>query len=186
MEIKYGKIKGIWIIEPKILNDDRGYFFESFKLDVFKQKTNFKGEFVQENESLSSKGVLRGLHFQKPPTAQSKLIRVVQGSVLDVVVDIRENSPFYGQFEIFKLDSKNKKMIFVPEGFAHGFQTLEDNTIFQYKCSNYYNKEHDGGILWSDDFLNIPWFDFQENVISEKDKKQEQFKTFKTPFKNYF
>lgn len=176
-----GKLEGIWTIEPKIFGDERGYFFESFRWDAFRETTGFTGEFVQDNESLSSKGVLRGLHFQKPPMAQAKLVRVVQGSVLDVVVDIRKNSPTYGQYESIRLDAKEKKMFFVPEGFAHGFQTLEDNTIFQYKCSNYYSHPDELGLQWNDEKLNLPWIE-DNYIISEKDKNQLKFETFESPF----
>lgn len=176
-----GKIEGIWIIEPKIFGDERGYFFESFRWDLFKEITGFSGEFVQDNESLSSKGVLRGLHFQKPPMAQAKLVRVVRGAVLDVVVDLRKSSPTYGQSETIVLDAKDKRIFFIPEGFAHGFQTLEDDTIFQYKCSNYYSKEHEMGLQWNDEFLDIPWVD-DNYIISEKDQNQMFFSGFQTPF----
>ena len=176
-----GKLEGVWIIEPKIFGDERGYFFESFRLDLFKEVTGFSGEFVQDNESLSSKGVLRGLHFQKPPMAQAKLVRVVRGAVLDVVVDLRKSSPTYGQSETIVLDAKDKRMFFVPEGFAHGFQTLEDDTIFQYKCSNYYSKEHEMGLLWNDAELDIPWIE-DSYIISEKDQNQLSFDGFESPF----
>jgi dTDP-4-dehydrorhamnose 3,5-epimerase len=176
-----GKIEGIWIIEPKIFGDERGYFFESFRLDLFKEVTGFSSEFVQDNESLSSKGVLRGLHFQKPPMAQAKLVRVVRGAVLDVVIDLRKNSQTYGQSETIILNAKDKRMFFIPEGFAHGFQTLEDDTIFQYKCTNYYSKEHEMGLLWNDAELSIPWIE-DSFIISEKDQKQLSFLGFESPF----
>lgn len=176
-----GKLDGIWIIEPKIFGDARGYFYESYRWDLFKQVTGFAGEFVQDNESLSSKGVLRGLHFQKPPMAQAKLVKVVQGSVLDVVVDIRKSSPTYGQWETIILDSKEKKIFFIPEGFAHGFQTLEDNTIFQYKCSNYYSQTHEMGLQWDDKNFDIPWIP-DDYIISDKDKNQRSFEGFESPF----
>ncbi len=181
MNIKPCKIEGLWIIEPRVFGDERGYFFESFRMDLFRKTTGFQGDFVQDNESLSSKGVLRGLHFQMPPMAQAKLVRVVQGAVLDVVVDIRKSSPTYGQFEIVKLDAQSKNIFFVPEGFAHGFQTLEDNTIFQYKCSNYYSKEHEMGLQWNDPTLNIPWIP-DNYIISEKDHHQSAFENFETVF----
>jgi dTDP-4-dehydrorhamnose 3,5-epimerase len=176
-----GKIEGLWIIEPQIFGDERGYFFESFRWNLFQEKTGFMGNFVQDNESLSSKGVLRGLHFQKPPMAQAKLVRVVSGSVLDVVVDIRENSPTYGQSETIILDSIDKKIFFIPEGFAHGFQTLEDNTLFQYKCSNYYSKEHEMGLQWNNESFQIPWIE-DNYIISEKDQNQLSFEGFESPF----
>jgi len=181
MEFKPGIIDGLWIIEPKIFGDERGYFFESFRWDLFQEKTGFHGAFVQDNESLSSQGVLRGLHFQKPPMAQAKLVRVVSGAVLDVVVDLRKDSPTYGQSETILLDAKDKKIFFIPEGFAHGFQTLEDNTIFQYKCSNYYSKEHEMGLQWNDESLQIPWIE-DNYIISEKDQNQLSFEAFETVF----
>lgn len=181
MKFTEGKIKGLWIIEPQIFGDERGYFLESFRWDLFREFTGFKGDFVQDNESLSSKGVLRGLHFQKPPMAQAKLVRVVCGSVMDVVVDIRKNSPTYGQSETILLDSLEKKIFFVPEGFAHGFQTLEDHTIFQYKCSNYYSKEHEMGLQWNDESLQVSWIE-DDFIISEKDQNQLSFSSFKSPF----
>jgi dTDP-4-dehydrorhamnose 3,5-epimerase len=181
MKFTPGKIEGLWIIEPQIFGDERGYFFESFRWNLFQEKTGFEGNFVQDNESLSSKGVLRGLHFQKPPMAQAKLVRVVRGAVLDVVVDLRKNSPTYGQSESILLDAKEKKMFFVPEGFAHGFQTLEDDTLFQYKCSNYYSKAHEMGLQWNDEDLQVSWIE-DNFIISEKDQKQQSFREFVSPF----
>lgn len=181
MNFTPGRLAGTWIVEPKIFSDERGYFFESYRWDLFREITGFTGAFVQDNESLSSKGVLRGLHFQKPPMAQAKLVRVVRGAVLDVVVDIRKNSPTYGQNETIILDARDKRIFYIPEGFAHGFLTLEDDTIFQYKCSNYYSKDHEMGLQWNDDLLNIPWI-ADNYIISEKDKNQSKFQNFDSPF----
>jgi dTDP-4-dehydrorhamnose 3,5-epimerase len=181
MKFTPGKIEGLWIIEPQIFGDERGYFLESFRWNLFQEKTGFRGNFVQDNESLSSKGVLRGLHFQKPPMAQAKLVRVVHGAVLDVVVDLRKNSPTYGQSESILLDAKEKKIFFIPVGFAHGFQTLEDNTLFQYKCSNYYSKEHEMGLMWNDESIQVSWIE-DNFIISEKDQNQLTFREFESPF----
>lgn len=176
-----GNINGLWILEPQVFVDGRGYFLESFRQDEFYEITGFEGRFVQDNESMSSKGVLRGLHLQKPPMAQSKLVRVIQGAVLDVAVDIRKDSPTYGQHQLVLLSAENKRQFFVPEGFAHGFLTLEDHTIFQYKCSNYYNPEHEMGILWSDQDLAIDW-KYNDPLISERDQNQINFRTFVSPY----
>jgi dTDP-4-dehydrorhamnose 3,5-epimerase len=176
-----GDIEGLWILEPKVFGDNRGYFLESFREEQFIKTTGFNGQFVQDNESMSSKGVLRGLHLQKPPMAQSKLVRVVQGSVLDVAVDIRKDSPTYGHYQSVLISAENKRQFFVPEGFAHGFLTLEDHTIFQYKCSNYYSPEHEMGILWSDEDLAIDW-NYNNPLISEKDQNQIKFANFASPY----
>jgi dTDP-4-dehydrorhamnose 3,5-epimerase len=181
MNLIPGNINGLWILEPQVFDDGRGYFLESFRQDKFYEITGFEGRFVQDNESMSSKGVLRGLHLQKPPMAQAKLVRVVQGSVFDVAVDIRKDSPTYGQHQAVLLSSENKRQFFVSEGFAHGFLTLEDNTIFQYKCSNYYSPDHEMGILWSDEDLAIDW-KFNTPLISERDQNQNNFRTFKSPY----
>lgn len=176
-----GDIEGLWIIEPKVFGDHRGYFFESFQKKKFSEETGFHLDFVQDNESFSSKGVLRGLHFQKPPHAQGKLVRVIQGSVLDVAVDIRKDSPTYGKHQSVIISAENKKQFFIPPGFAHGFLTLEDNTIFSYKCTDYYHPETEGAIAWFDETLNIDWGKIQP-TISEKDKEAERFCNFSTPF----
>jgi dTDP-4-dehydrorhamnose 3,5-epimerase len=181
MIFKKGEIEGLWIIEPTLFGDGRGYFFESFREDIFTDKTGVDVNFVQDNESLSRKGILRGLHLQKPPFGQSKLVRVIQGSVIDVAVDVRKKSPTYGHYQMIELSAENKRQFFVPEGFAHGFLTLEDNTIFQYKCSNYYNPKLETGILWDDVDLNIAW-PATEVVISEKDKHLSNFKSFQSPY----
>jgi dTDP-4-dehydrorhamnose 3,5-epimerase len=180
MEIIETGIKDLVVIKPKVFRDDRGYFFESFnrsKLDVLGNDL----EFVQDNQSLSQKDVLRGLHFQNPPYAQAKLVSVIQGSVLDVAVDIRKESPTYGKSFSIVLDGIDKNQLFIPVGFAHGFKTLENNTIFFYKCTNYYNKESEGCLLWNDPDLNINW-DIETPILSEKDKIGQLFDTFVSNF----
>ncbi len=169
------------IIKPVVFEDERGYFFESFNRDKFEQ-AGVDLQFVQDNESKSQKGVLRGLHFQNPPYAQGKLVRVMRGRVLDVAVDIREGSPTYGQWESIELSGENKFMYWIPPGMAHGFATLEDDTIFFYKCTNTYNKESEGSIRWDDKDLAIDW-GIENPILSEKDKISPLFKDFKTKFK---
>lgn len=165
------EIKDVWIIEPKVFEDDRGYFFESFNEKIFKNETSTDIHFVQDNQSKSNKGVLRGLHYQTKEHSQAKLVRVLQGSVQDVAVDIRPNSPTYGKHISVILSAENKKQFFVPRGFAHGFLVLEDNTIFAYKCDNFYNKESEGGIIFNDQALNINWkLDTSDFFLSDKDK----------------
>ena len=180
MEIIKTSIEGLLIIKPDVFKDERGYFFESYNKERF-AKEGLMMNFVQDNESKSSKGVLRGLHFQKPPYAQGKLVRVVKGSVMDVAVDLRKDSPTYGRWESGILSEDNKEMFWIPEGFAHGFLTLEDNTIFNYKCTNVYNKESEGSILWNDPDINIEW-NIENPILSEKDKLSPLFKDFETPF----
>ena len=163
------EIKGLFIIEPKIFEDDRGYFYESYNRDQL-LKYGIDIDFVQDNQSLSHKNVLRGLHYQNEPYGQDKLVRVIKGSVMDVVVDIREGSPTYGKWVKVFLSEKNKLSFLIPKGFAHGFITLEDNTIFSYKCSNVYNKESEGGIIWNDPTIDIDWgVDIEDIIISDKD-----------------
>lgn len=154
MQIIKTDIEGVFILKPHIFNDERGYFFESFSARKFEEKVA-KTTFIQDNESKSSYGVVRGLHFQKPPFAQSKLVRVIKGAVLDVAVDIRKNSPTYGKYIAAELTEENKLQLFIPRGFAHGFSVLSNEAIFQYKCDNFYNKESEGSILWNDEILNI-------------------------------
>ncbi|RPE00865.1 dTDP-4-dehydrorhamnose 3,5-epimerase [Aureibaculum marinum] len=179
MKIETTFIKNLLIITPNVFVDKRGYFLESYNK---KSLINLvEDEFVQDNESLSHKGVLRGLHFQNPPYAQAKLVRVLTGSVLDVVVDLRKQSPTYGQHFKHILSAENKIQLYVPKGFAHGFAVLEDNTIFSYKCSDYYNKDSERAILWNDATLNIDW-QIKNPIISEKDKIAEKFSNFVTPF----
>jgi len=164
------------IIEPKIFSDSRGYFFESYNLEVFK-KAGIPVHFMQDNESQSSKGVLRGLHFQNPPFEQGKLVRVTSGSVLDVAVDIRKSAASYGKHFVIELSGTNKKMLWIPPGFAHGFLALEDQTCFLYKCTNVYNKDSESGIIWNDKQLNIEW-GISSPVVSEKDLELRNFNNF--------
>ena len=173
-------MEGLLIIKPQVFEDDRGYFFESFNQEKF-LKAGLDLKFIQDNESKSKKGVLRGLHFQAPPFAQGKLVRVIRGSVLDVAVDIRRGSPTYGKWESVVLTGTNKWMYWVPAGFAHGFVTLEDDTVFFYKCTNVYNKASEGSVLWNDPDLNIDW-GISDPVISEKDKVAPRFRDFVSPF----
>ncbi|HHT02685.1 MAG TPA: dTDP-4-dehydrorhamnose 3,5-epimerase [Bacteroidales bacterium] len=180
MKIIKTPIPDLLVIEPNVFNDQRGYFFESYNQErYFNNEMNML--FVQDNESKSGKDVLRGLHFQKPPFAQGKLVRVIQGKVLDVAVDIRKGSPTYGHYHAVELDSVSKKMFYIPEGFAHGFLTLEDDTIFSYKCTNYYNKESEGSILWSDETIGVKW-DVENPILSDKDKEGPLLKDFQSPF----
>jgi len=167
------EIEDVVIIEPKIHGDDRGYFVETFREDKLEEFLGYKINFCQDNESKSSKGVLRGLHYQLPPFAQTKLVRVIQGIVLDVAVDIRKGSPTFGKHISVELSSENKKQLLVPRGFAHAFVVLEDNTVFAYKVDNYYSPECDRGILFSDTALNIDWIlNIDELNLSAKDKVQ--------------
>ena len=184
MNVIETKIPGVVIIEPRLFPDARGYFFESFSKREFEEKVG-KIEFVQDNESKSSYGVLRGLHFQKPPYAQSKLVRVVKGAVLDVAVDIRKGSPTFGQHVAVELTEDNHRQFFIPRGFAHGFAVLTDEVIFQYKCDNFYAPASEGAIAWDDPDLGIDWRVPAEKVIlSEKDKKHPRLKEMDSPF-NY-
>jgi dTDP-4-dehydrorhamnose 3,5-epimerase len=178
MKVKETKIKDLVIIEPAVYGDDRGYFMESFNAEWF-EKNVCDTKFIQDNESKSTKGVLRGLHFQKPPYAQAKLVRVIEGEVLDVAVDLRQDSPTYGQHETILLSGDNKKQFFVPRGFAHGFVVLSETAIFSYKVDNRYAPTHDSGILWNDVTLDIDW-ELDEAIIqlSEKDKIQPKFEHF--------
>lgn len=180
MEITKTPIEGLLIIQPKVFEDDRGHFFESYNKSAF-QSNGIAVDFVQDNQSLSQAGVLRGLHFQNPPFAQGKLVRVIKGSVLDIAVDIRKNSKTYGEHVAIKLSEQNKTQFWIPEGFAHGFLTLENNTIFSYKCTNYYNKASEGCILWNDPNLRIEW-NINTPILSEKDKTGEVFNKFESQF----
>lgn len=180
MIIEQTGIEGLFIIKPRVFEDERGYFFESYNKEDFIAK-GVKVDFVQDNQSMSNAGVLRGLHFQQPPYAQAKLVRVIKGAVLDVVVDIRKKSETYGKHYALELNEKNKWMMLIPEGFAHGFLTLQDQTIFSYKCSSGYNKDSEGAILWNDSDLDIPW-GIETPVLSPKDKLASPFKNFLTPF----
>ena len=180
MEIIKTRINELILIQPSVFPDPRGYFFESYKKEEFRG-LGIDADFVQDNESMSQKNVLRGLHFQKPPFAQGKLVRVVTGSVLDVAVDLRKDSGTYGKWESAVLSAENKLMMWIPEGFAHGFLVLEDNTIFQYKCTNYYNKESESGIIWNDPDLEIDW-GIENPLVSEKDLRGKPFKDIFSPF----
>lgn len=179
MNIKETKLKGCFIIEPHVFVDSRGYFQETYNQKTFHQFTGEETLFVQDNESLSSKGVLRGLHYQTGEHAQAKLVRVIRGKVMDVAVDLRKESPTYGEHFSIELSGVNKTQLFVPRGFAHGFVVLEDDTIFSYKCDNFYNKASEGGIIYNDQMLKIDWILKQEDlIISEKDKLLPTFEKF--------
>ena len=180
MEVIKTKIEGLLIIKPRVFADARGYFFESYNEDVFK-KNGVDVNFVQDNQSLSNTGVLRGLHFQAPPFDQGKLVRVINGSVLDIAVDIRKKSPTYGEYVSIELTEENKTMFYIPSGFAHGFLTLRDNTIFSYKCTNLYNKASEETVLWNDLDLKINW-NVANPILSEKDIAGTPFKDFVSPF----
>ena len=169
MQIIDTTLQGMLILEPQVFSDDRGYFFESFHRERFRE-AGLDHDFLQDNESKSDKGVLRGLHFQYPPHAQGKLVRVVKGAVLDVAVDIRKGSPTFGKWESVLLTGPNKRMVWIPEGFAHGFLVLEDETVFQYKCTDYYRPESEGCILWNDPDIGINW-GTENPVLSEKDRQ---------------
>ena len=180
MNIQQTELPGLLLIEPRVFSDERGYFFESYNLAAFKE-AGMDVNFMQDNESMSAKGVLRGLHFQEPPYEQGKLIRVARGAVLDVTVDIREDSPTYGKWLGYELSDQNKRMLWVPPGFAHGFVSLSDDTIFIYKCTNIYNRESENSIRWNDPQLNIDW-GIENPLVSEKDKNAPLFSDLVSPF----
>ncbi len=182
MEVIKTNIEGVVIIEPRIFRDARGYFFESFSQREFDAKVR-PIRFVQDNESMSSYGVMRGLHFQRPPYTQSKLVRCVRGRVLDVAVDIRKGSPTYGQHVAVELSEENHRQFFVPRGFAHGFAVLSQTAVFQYKCDNFYAPQADGGISIKDDSLGIDWrIPVSEVLLSDKDTKHPLLRDFDSPF----
>lgn len=182
MEIIKTKLDGVVIIEPKIFRDSRGYFFESFSQREFEEKV-CKVNFVQDNESMSSYGVMRGLHFQRPPFTQAKLVRCVKGAVLDVAVDIRQDSPTYGQHVAVELSEDNHYQMFIPHGFAHGFSVLSETAVFQYKCDQFYHPESDAGISILDKSLGIDWrIPTDKSILSDKDTRHPLFKDFVTPF----
>lgn len=182
MEVIKTDIEGVFIIEPRVFKDARGYFFESYSKKEFDEKIR-PVDFVQDNESMSTKGVMRGLHFQRPPYAQSKLVRCVRGRVLDVAVDIRKGSPTYGKHVAVELSEDNHREFFVPRGFAHGFAVLSDISVFQYKCDNFYHPETDGGISIADKTLGIDWrIDPEKAIMSEKDLRNPLFEDFDSPF----
>lgn len=180
MEIIPTEIPEVLIVKPQVFADDRGYFFESYNLEKF-TAAGISAKFVQDNESKSAKGVLRGLHFQKPPFAQGKLVRVIRGAVLDVAVDLRQQSPTYGKWVAVKLTAENKWMCWIPEGFAHGFLTLEEETIFSYKCTNVYNQASEGSIRWNDPALGINWGTDNPN-LSGKDSMAPDFSALEKIF----
>lgn len=183
MEVIKTEIDGVLIVEPKVFGDSRGYFFESFNANEFKAKTGLDITFVQDNESMSGYGVMRGLHFQRPPFTQSKLVRCVRGRVLDVAVDIRKGSPTYGRHVAVELTEDNHRQFFIPKGFAHGFAVLSETAVFQYKCDNFYAPHSDGGISILDGSLGIDWgIPAVKVLLSEKDTKHPLLKDFDSPF----
>ena len=182
MNVIKTSIEGVFVIEPRVFEDSRGYFFESFSQREFDEKIGLI-TFVQDNESMSNYGVLRGLHFQRPPYTQSKIVRCVKGAVLDVAVDIRKGSPTYGQHVAVELTEDNHRQFFISKGFAHGFSVLSETAIFQYKCDEFYHPEADGGISLLDDSLGIDWRIPEEKaILSEKDTKHPLLKDFDSPF----
>lgn len=178
MNVEQTYLKGAFVIEPQVFKDERGYFMESFNAQKFEEATGIKANFVQDNQSASMKGVLRGLHFQTGIHAQAKLVRVIQGEVLDVIVDVRPNSETFGKHFSVLLNAENQKQLYVPRGFAHGFIVLKDHTIFAYKCDNYYNKASESGIIYNDADINIDWI-LPENefILSEKDLALQPLKS---------
>ena len=182
MEVIKTLIEGVVIIQPRLFKDDRGYFFESFNQREFEEKV-CKTTFVQDNESKSSYGVIRGLHFQKPPFAQSKLVRVVKGAALDVAVDIRKGSPTFGQHVAVELTEENHRQFFIPRGFAHGFSVLSEEVIFQYKCDNFYAPLSEGALVWNDPDLAIDWrIPMDKGLLSEKDNYHPRLRSIDSPF----
>lgn len=180
MKVSETYLKGCFIIEPNIYGDKRGRFFESYNQKEFELKTKLKINFVQDNQSISQKGVVRGLHLQRGDFAQAKLVRIIKGEVLDVVVDVRKNSKTFGQSFSCVLSEENNKQLFIPKGFLHGFSVLEENTIFSYKCDNYYNQESEDGVIYNDPDLNIDWMlNEEEIIVSNKDEKLKSFVEFK-------
>ena len=187
MEVLTTSISGVYVIEPKVFKDSRGYFFESFSQREFDEKISaLLGQeirFVQDNESMSSYGVMRGLHFQRPPFTQSKLVRCVRGAVLDVAVDLRKGSPTYGQHVAVELTEENHRQFFIPKGFAHGFAVLSETAVFQYKCDEFYHPEADGGISILDESLGIDWrIPAEKAILSEKDLRHPKLSEFDSPF----
>lgn len=183
MKVLDTKIEGLKIIEPRVFKDIRGYFFESYSKRVFDEEVA-KVDFVQDNESCSSYGVIRGLHFQRPPFCQAKLVRCVKGRVLDVAVDIRKGSPTYGRHVAVELSEENHLEFFIPHGFAHGFSVLSDVAVFQYKCDNYYQPQSEGGISILDHSLGIDWkIESKDAILSDKDLRHCKFSDFDSPFK---
>ena len=180
MKIIETEIQGLFIIEPDVYGDSRGYFFESFNKKRFEEQTGINVDFVQDNESRSTYGVVRGLHFQKPPHVQAKLVRVVSGRVLDVAVDLREGSPTYGRHVAVELSGENHRQVFIPKGFAHGFSVLSEEAVFQYKCDDYYAPETEGAVAWDDPDIAIDWrIPADDMILSEKDKKNPRLSELK-------
>jgi len=180
MEVQKFHIEGLKAFKPRVFEDDRGYFFESFNADFFKKNIS-KLSFSQDNQSMSKKDVLRGLHFQNPPYDQGKLVRVIRGSVIDVAVDIRKGSPTYGEHQKVLLSAENGVVFWVPPGFAHGFLSLEDDTLFSYKCTNLYHQESEDSVIWNDSDLNIDW-GVKKPIVSEKDQEAKPFSELNTKF----
>ena len=177
MNILQTPLQGLLIIEPRVFNDDRGYFFESYNAQAFEKATGFKNTFIQDNQARSSKNVLRGLHYQNAPNAQTKLVRVLEGAIWDVVVDIRKESPTFGRWHGVELSAENKRQFLVPRGFAHGYSVLTDTAEVFYKCDNFYSKADEGGVFYNDPSLNIDWkIDLKDAIISEKDMVQPLLK----------
>lgn len=187
MEVIKTEIEGLLVLEPKVFKDSRGYFTETFSQREFDEKVapvlGYDVHFVQDNESMSGYGVVRGLHFQKPPFSQAKLVRCICGTVLDVVVDLRKSSPTFGQYLTVELSEENHRQLFIPKGFAHGFAVLSQNALFEYKCDDFYHPEAECGINLKDSILSIPWVvPEEEMIISPKDQNREGFETFASPF----
>jgi len=180
MEVTKTFIEGLLIIQPKVFHDARGYFYEPYNKKVFTE-IGIPDEFVQDNQSFSQKGVIRGMHFQNPPHAQAKLLRILQGSIWDVAVDIRKGSPTYGKYFGIELSAENKIIFYVPKGFAHGFLTLEDNTLLLYKCSDFYNKASEESLVWNDPEVAIPW-NINNPILSDKDLNGKKLSEFKSQF----
>ncbi|PIY08928.1 MAG: dTDP-4-dehydrorhamnose 3,5-epimerase [Flexibacter sp. CG_4_10_14_3_um_filter_32_15] len=179
MIVEETKLKGCFLIEPTVFKDRRGYFFESFNQQKFNESIGLNINFIQDNESFSVKGTLRGLHYQKGDFAQAKLVRVIKGKILDIAVDIRKKSPTFGEHISLELSGDNKQQLFIPRGFAHGFVVLSDTAIFSYKCDNFYNKENEGGIIYNDKDLKVDWkLENKEFIISDKDLRLPSFKEF--------
>lgn len=181
MKVEQTPLQGLLLLSPTVFSDERGYFFESFHHKKFDDATEQKYSFVQDNESRSVKGVVRGLHFQVPPYEQGKLVRVVTGAVQDVAVDLRRNSPTFGNYFSAVLSAENKLQMFIPPGFAHGFAVLENETVFAYKCTNYYNRQSERSLFYADEDLKIEWLT-SNPILSEKDLGAGRFKDFKSPF----
>jgi dTDP-4-dehydrorhamnose 3,5-epimerase len=180
MTVEHFDIEGLLLIKPAVFSDERGVFYETYSRTKY-STYGIPEKFLQDNESISKKNVLRGLHFQSPPHDQGKLVRVIKGAALDVAVDIRKQSPTYGKYIMVELSEENKYQFWIPSGFAHGFLSLADETIFSYKCTNLYNKESESGLLWNDKDINIQW-NIENPIVSEKDIQLSSFNSFNTPF----